>query len=193
MKIIIYSRQASTQCGSQLEVLRKSIESRGDKIVGIVADDPAIVGRGKYAGWRAIVDDLAQIDQIVIGSAGDLPGKSVADLLKILAVLNDHDVGLCAVHEGIDTCAGPSALLDLITAYRAAKLSEAIRAGQAKARKAGKILGRPPVPDHIKRRIADAMATEPGIRTTARQFGVSPGTIINIRRIMSADQGKLAA
>ena len=134
MKIIIYSRQASNQCGSQVEVLRKTIERRGDKIVGFVADDPKIIGRGKYAGWRAVVSELAQIDQIVVNSAGDLPGKSVGDLLKILATLCDHGVSLISLQDDIDTSSGSASVLRLVAAYRFVKRSEAIRAGQATAR-----------------------------------------------------------
>lgn len=193
MRIIVYSRQGSNQCGSQLAVLRETIESRGDTILAIVADDPAIVGRGKYAGWRAVVSELAQIDRIVVNFAGDLPGKSVSDLLTILATLCDYGVSLISSQDGIDTSSGSASVLDLVAAYRAAKRSEAIRAGQATARAAGKRLGRPAVPDHIRRRILEALSNGDGIRPTARRFVVSAGSVVNIRRMMAVEPEKLAA
>jgi DNA invertase Pin-like site-specific DNA recombinase len=130
MRIILYTRQASVQSGREIELLRRTIESRGDTLISVATDDPAIVGRGKYAGWRAVVSELAQIDQVVVGSVSDLPGKSATDLLKILATLCNHGVSLSSSRDGIDTGSGSIAVLDLIAAYRAAKRSEAIKAGQ---------------------------------------------------------------
>jgi DNA invertase Pin-like site-specific DNA recombinase len=193
MRIVIYSRQASGQNGTQVELLCKSIGSRGDTVVGIFADDPAIAGRGKFSGWRAATSELAQIDQIVVNSAGDLPGKSVADLLKILAALSDHGVSLVSSQDGIDTGSGSIAILDLVTAYRAAKRSEAIKAGQARARAAGKRLGRPAVPERVRRRIADDLARGAGVRPTARKFKVSPASVVNVRRSLMDSAEVLAA
>jgi DNA invertase Pin-like site-specific DNA recombinase len=193
MNIIIYSRQGCNQCPSQVAVLRETIESRGDTILGIVADDQAIVGRGKYAGWRAVVSELAQIDQIVVNSAGDLPGKSVRDLLEILATLHDYGVSLISSRDGIDTGTGSGSVLYLVAAFRAAKRSEAIRRGISKARIEGKVIGRPSVSDDVRRRIQDAIANGGGIRATARRYGVSPATVINIQRIMTVEPEKVAA
>jgi DNA invertase Pin-like site-specific DNA recombinase len=191
MKIIIYTRQPLGQ--NRTDDLRHVVESHGNLVVAAFSDDPAISGKNKFAGWRALVARLDDADQIVVGSVGDLPGRKVADLLKILAVLRDHGVTLRLNHEAIDTGAGTAATLDLITTYRRAMLSQAIVAGQRKARNAGKILGRPPVPDHIRRRILDALSNGYGTRTTARRFGVSPASVVNIRRMMDVEPEKLAA
>jgi DNA invertase Pin-like site-specific DNA recombinase len=195
MRIIVYSRQTSGQCEAQVELLRKSIERRGDRVIAIVADDPKIIGRGKYTGWRAVVSELAQIDQIVVNSAGDLPGKSVADLLKILATLCDNGVSLILSQDGIDTGSGSASVLHLVAAYRVAKRSEAIRRGISRARIEGKVIGRPAVSEDIRRRVQDAIANGGGIRATARRFGVSAASVINIRDAMmiNIEQEKLAA
>jgi DNA invertase Pin-like site-specific DNA recombinase len=86
------------------------------------------------------------IDQVVVASAGDLLGKSVRELLKVLRTLRDHGVGLY-VHSGdIDTSVGSAcAVLDIIDAFQRAKLSRAIRAGQARCVAAGKVIGRPAI------------------------------------------------
>jgi hypothetical protein len=57
--------------------------------------------------------------------------RTVADLLKILAILRDHGVvlHLCDFDNGSTTCEA----IDIIAAFRQVKLSQAIRAGQAKA------------------------------------------------------------
>jgi DNA invertase Pin-like site-specific DNA recombinase len=132
---------------------------------------------------------LGGIDQVVVQSAGDLPGRKVHDLLNFLDRLKDHGVGLYLVTEDIDTGNGAAfTLLEIVEAYRRAKLSQAIRAGQARALAAGKMIGRPQIPASVRRRIVAALAhgdTSVGIRSTARKFGVSPATVINIRNAMS--------
>jgi DNA invertase Pin-like site-specific DNA recombinase len=141
-----------------------------------------------------MLSGLGDIDQIVVGCACDLPGRSVKDLLAVLSTLRGQSVGLRLHREGIDTDAGPVAILDLITAYRAAKVSQMIKAGQEKARARGKILGRPAVPDYIRHRIQIAVANGDGIRPTARRFGVSPASVVNIRdAMMSAKPERMAA
>jgi DNA invertase Pin-like site-specific DNA recombinase len=100
--------------------------------------------------------------------------------------LRDHGVGLFLVTEGIDTGNGTAfTLLEIVEAYRRAKLSQAIRAGQTRALAAGKRVGRPLVSVSLRRHILAALAAGSGIRPTARRFKVSPGSVINIRRTMA--------
>ena len=182
MRIIIYTRLHSSQIRTEAELLRKSFEARGDTVIAIVTDDPAITGKGKYAGWRSAVSELAQLDQIVVNSAGDLPGKSTTDLLKILETLCDHGVTLVSAQENIDTGSGSAAVIDLVAAYRKAKRSESIRRGIEKSRQAGTVMGRPRVPNRVRRQIQTALENGAGIRPLARRFNVSAGTILNIAR-----------
>jgi DNA invertase Pin-like site-specific DNA recombinase len=150
-------------------------------------------GRGKNAGWNAMLGSLAQADQVIIGTVGDLPGKTVSDLLRILTTLRHHHVGLFLHRECINSDDDAAAILDLITAYRAVKLSRAIRDGQLKALAQGRKAGRPAVPPRIQAQIWAALARGAGIRPTARRFGVSPASVINIRRMISVEPVKLAA
>jgi DNA invertase Pin-like site-specific DNA recombinase len=138
--------------------------------------------------WRRLLACLDTVDQIVVSSAADIPGKTIGDLLKILATLRDHGVALYLNAEDIDTGNGGFVLLELIAAFRRAKLSHAIRIGQARAVAAGKRSGRPSVPSRVRERIQAALADGGGIRSTARRYGVSPGSVINIRGTMVATQ-----
>ena len=193
MKTIIYSRQIPTGNRNEVVPLRTVVEYHGDTVIATIHDDPAILGKGKYAGWRALIGRLADADQVVVGSVDDLPGRTVHDLLKILSILSDHGVGLYLHREQIDTDGGAAAILALTAAYRAARRSEAIKRGISRARKAGKVIGRPAVPNHVRRQIQMALANGAGIRPTARRFRVSPGTVVNIRRMMDAEIDRLAA
>jgi DNA invertase Pin-like site-specific DNA recombinase len=186
-RVAIYSRHT----GPTTDVpcaLRQAVEARGDMVVASFVDDGRIIGRGKYAGWNALLASLEDVDQVAVACACDLPGRTVNDLLKLLATFRDRGVGLFVNDLPIDTGSAGFALLDLIRAYRAAKLSQAIRAGQTRALAAGKRIGRPMIPSRVLSRVAACLADGGGIRPTARRFGVSPGSVINIRRFMLAGQ-----
>ena len=186
-RVVIYARLSGTS-GEPPEHLRQIAERRGDAVVATYVDHAQVTERGKYAGWRSLIANLGTVDQIVLAEAGDLPGKHVADLLKTLGVLRDHDVGLYLHADGVDTSNASFALLDIIAAYQRAKLSDAIRAGQAKAVAAGRRSGRPIVPLEVQDCIRTALAEGRGIRPTARIFNVSPASVINTRRSARAIQ-----
>src|SRR5579862_7733444 len=110
MRTFIYTRQTSGQAEA-LASVRAATESRGDLVITTFTDDPAILGKGKFGGWRAMITRLGEVDLVVVGSAGDLPGRTVKDLLKILDQLRHHDVEL-RVHRGeINTSDGTAAIL----------------------------------------------------------------------------------
>jgi DNA invertase Pin-like site-specific DNA recombinase len=112
-----------------------------------------------------------------------VPRRTAGDHLKILGLLRDRGVTL-HLHN-IETGTATSVVLDIVQAYRRAKLSHAIRVGQAKALAAGKRIGRPPVPDRVHNAIQNALIGGGGIRPTARKFNVSPAFVVNVRRTMS--------
>lgn len=181
--VILYNRQYRDRTRTEAE-LRQAVENRGDVVLATFGDDGRIDGRGKYAGWRTLLNNLEGIDLVVVGYAGDLPGRKVNDLLAVLSTLGVHGVGLYLHQENIDIANGSVAMLNLIDAYRRAKLSQAIRNGQKRALEMGKKIGRPKVPDTVQRRVQTAIADGDGVRVIARKYGVSPGTVINIRRMM---------
>jgi len=183
--VVIYTilRSVSTDTSPEpLEHLRQAVEDRGDAIVGTFVDyGPEVRLRQRNIGWKTVLESLGGVDQVVVATAGDLPGRTVKDLLRLLSTLRDQGVSLFLHNEGIDTSNGSAAFLDLITAYRAAKLSQAIRRGIAKT---DKRVGRPAIPQALVARIQRSLAEGGGIRPTARRFHVSPGSVVNICRSM---------
>jgi DNA invertase Pin-like site-specific DNA recombinase len=182
--VAIYARPIETRT-ALLPDLRQAVEHRGAVVVATYDDDGQIAGRGKYSGWRRLLARLDNVDQIVVSNAGDIPGKTIADLLKVLGTLKAHDVGLYLHAERIDTGSASFAVLEIIAAYRRAKLSQAIRNGQVRAVAAGKRIGRPVVPRRVQDRIQAALAQGGGVRPTARKFNVSPAYVVNVRRRMA--------
>jgi len=184
-RVVIYTvlRSVSTDTFSEpLEHLQQAVEGRGDVVVGSYVDyGPEVRLRQRNTGWKNVLDSLDDVDQVAVMSAADLPGKTVQELLRLLGTLRDREVSLFLLTEDIDTSNGSAAFIDLIAAYRAAKLSQAIRRGQAKC---GKRIGRPMVPIIVRLRIEACLLAGGGTRATARKFGVSPGSVVNIRRAM---------
>ena len=133
--------------------------------------------------------NLEGVDQVAVVSAGDLPGKTTKDLLAILLVLGERSVDLYLHHEQIDTSnCSAFTLLDIITAYRRAKRSQSIKAGQSKAIAAGKVIGRPTIPPGVvdpDPELVLPFAEGAGIRPTARKFNVSPASVVTIRQSMT--------
>jgi DNA invertase Pin-like site-specific DNA recombinase len=184
MRVAIYTSQTEPN-PNLLSDLRRAVEAGGDMMAGLFIDDGRITGRGKFAGWNTLVHDLDQVDQIVVANVGDLPGRTVHDLLKLLATFRDRGVNLVFNDLRIDTSSAGFDMLALIRSFRAAKLSQAIRDSQMRARAAGKRIGRPVIPAGVLSRVIAWLAEGAGVRPTARRFGVSPSSVINIRRLMT--------
>jgi DNA invertase Pin-like site-specific DNA recombinase len=195
-RVFIYSRLPLQQTRTKAEVLdalQRAVEDRGYVVVATFVDDAAITRRGKYAGWREMLLRLDQVDQVVVADAGDLPGRNVADLLKLLGAFRDHRIGLYLHREGIDTSSSSFATLEIVEVCRRAKLSAAIRAGQAKALAAGKRIGRPPIPPGVLRRIRACLLAGDGTRSIARRFNISPASVSAIRGRMSEVDAEAAS
>jgi hypothetical protein len=194
--VAIYLRAIGTE-PELIDGLRQIVEGRGDAVFGIFIDDARIEGKGKYGAWRRLLDHLDQIDQIVLGDPGDMPGRvgrpTGFDVLAALATLAAYGVSILVPKMGIDTANGCAAVLDFVAGYRRAKKSAAIKRGQERARRAGKHVGRPPIPDTVRRRILAELAAGAGIRGTAKRYGVSAGYVAAAKKTMSADTGMMAA
>jgi hypothetical protein len=190
LRVAIYSRLSIGRPATEADLwqgLRQTVEARGSIVVATYTDDDGSPVRTRNAGWKALLANLDSIDEVFVGSASDLPGKSVRNLLTVLGTLRGHGVSLYLHREGINTGnATASDLLDIAGAWQRAKLSQAIRTGQARC---GKRIGRPQVPTSVRRGIQACLLQNGGIRSTARRFAVSPGSVINIRRSMIAAAG----
>jgi DNA invertase Pin-like site-specific DNA recombinase len=173
--------------------LRDAVAKAGGALTATFADDHRLSGRGKYAGWRALLGRLDDVDTLLVVSAGHLPGRITPDLLRVLEILRSHNVSLRLLREEIDTghCSA-LALLDLLAAYRAAKRSQAIRTGQARARQAGKMIGRPRIDRRVAAQVEAALRAGDGIRPTARKYGVAPSSVVNLGRAASPNSANMS-
>jgi len=192
-RTLIYTRLSTGQAGLEAE-LRRTVEHHGDMVIAAYQDDGSLTGRGKFSGWRALLANLNVANQVSMSCAGDIPGTGINDLLKILGTFQDYGISLRLHRERIDTGDGAAAVLDLIAAYRMAKVSQAIRHGQKRAVANGRRPpGRPSIPQGVVTCIQVSLKSGAGIRPTARKHKVSPGSVMNIRRMMESTTERLAA
>jgi hypothetical protein len=54
VRTLIYLRHSFGDNGIEAELVRKSVEDRGDTVVATFTDDPVMSGKNKFAGCRAM-------------------------------------------------------------------------------------------------------------------------------------------
>ena len=65
-------------------------------------------------------------------------------------------------------------------------IKERVKAGLARARAAGKRLGRQPISEAVVAQIREQLATGAGILKTAKELGCGTGTVHRVKRSMAA-------
>ncbi|MGF6883474.1 DNA invertase Pin-like site-specific DNA recombinase [Nocardia sp. GAS34] len=131
--------------------------------------------------WRCL-DYLRPGDTLVV-PALDRLGRSLQDLISIVAGLRQRGIGFRSLHEALDTTTPGGRLVFHVFAALAEFIRELIvdgtHEGLAAARARGQRLGRPPAMNAEQIRQARAMLTRPdeSISSIARLLGVSRSTL----------------
>jgi DNA invertase Pin-like site-specific DNA recombinase len=116
----------------------------------------------------------------------DRLGRSTATVTAALEELNHVGVAIYADKEGMDATAPHGrAMLQMAAVFGELErglLRERVNAGLARARAAGKILGRPKIRESIEQDIRKRLATGAGILKVAKELGVGVGTVHRIKR-----------
>jgi DNA invertase Pin-like site-specific DNA recombinase len=131
--------------------------------------------------WKAL-DYMRPGDTLVVPSLDRL-GRSLQDLISIVAGLRRRGIGFRSLHEAIDTTTPGGRLVFHVFAALAEFIRELIvqgtNEGLAAARARGQRLGRPPAltPDQVRQ--ARALLTRPdeSVSSIARLLGVSRSTL----------------
>lgn len=131
--------------------------------------------------WKAL-DYLRVGDTLVVPSLDRL-GRSLQDLIAIVAGLRKRGIGFRSLHEALDTTTPGGRLVFHVFAALAEFIRELIvegtREGLQAARARGQRLGRPPAMTPEQIRHARDLLTHPGntVSSIARLLGVSRSTI----------------
>ncbi|MET9909659.1 recombinase family protein [Streptomyces sp. NPDC006476] len=147
--------------------------------------------------WKAL-DYLREGDTLVVPSLDRL-GRSIQDLIAIVAGLRERGVGFRSLHESLDTTTPGGRLVFHVFAALAEFIRELIvqgtHEGLAAARARGKRLGRPPAMTEEQIRHARAMLADPeaSITSIAKLLGVSRMTIYKYVPELSAGRASLVS
>jgi DNA invertase Pin-like site-specific DNA recombinase len=123
-------------------------------------------------------------DTLVVPSL-DRYGRSLQDLINMVAELRERGIGFTSLHENLDTTTPGGRLVFHVFAALAEFIRELIVSGTneglAAARARGRIGGRPTVVNPDILRAARDMLPNPehSITSIAKLLGVSPGTLYN--------------
>jgi DNA invertase Pin-like site-specific DNA recombinase len=174
---------------NQERELRQIAGRSGLEIVKVYKDHgvSGAKGRDKRPQFDALLNDATkrQFDVVMAWSVDRL-GRSLQDLCAFLSEIHSLGIDLFLHQQGIDTRtpAGKAlfGMMGVFAEFERAMIQERVRAGLARAKDAGKRLGRPPLPKEKEDAIRTALAGGLSVRKTAAKFNVNPSTVQNISR-----------
>src|SRR5215213_8972802 len=170
--------------------LREVAERMGWQIVNVYRDQgiSGAKGREKRPAFDLLCRDAAQrrFDVIMAWSVDRL-GRSLQDLIGFLSELHALKIDLFLHQQGLDTTTpGGKAMFQMMgvfAEFERAMIQERVRAGLARAKAAGKTLGRPTISMDKEAAIRAALESkEVGIRKIAATLGVGVGTVQRVKR-----------
>jgi DNA invertase Pin-like site-specific DNA recombinase len=168
---------------NQRRELEAVARQRGWEVVAIYEDQGISGAKGRDRRPqldRMLKDAVRGRFDILAAWAVDRLGRSLQDLVATLGELRAAGVDLFLHQQAIDTTT-PSGramfgMLGVFAEFERSMIQERVRAGLARARAAGRRLGRPRVQadeEGIRKAVADGLS----IRRTAKRFGVSPAKV----------------
>jgi DNA invertase Pin-like site-specific DNA recombinase len=189
-RVALYLRvsTASQTTHNQAQALQDAIHRLGWAITAVFEDAglSGSLSRQDRPGFDALMKAVArrEIDVVAAWDASRL-SRSLKDLVDFLGELKARRVGLYLHQSGIDTTT-PSgqALLQMLGVFSELErglIVERIRAGLDRARREGKRLGRPPLPDATIAAIRDHLRAGNGIHKTSRMVGCGVSVVQRVR------------
>ena len=184
---------------NQERELRQIAGRSGLEIVKVYKDHgvSGAKGRDKRPQFDALLNDATkrQFDVVMAWSVDRL-GRSLKDLCAFLSEIHSLGIDLFLHQQGIDTRtpAGKAlfGMMGVFAEFERAMIQERVRAGLARAKDAGKRLGRPRIPRMTEDAIRAALAGGLSVRKTAAKFKVNPSTVQNISRPFGTGGGAIA-
>jgi DNA invertase Pin-like site-specific DNA recombinase len=188
-RVAIYTRVStdSQTTDNQLLELEAAAKRHNWEIVMVFRDEGVTGSQALFrrpAGkelHRAIM--RREIDLVAAWSVDRL-GRSLPDLLATLSELEAKGIDLYLHQQGIDTTTpGGRALFQMLgvfAEFERAMIRERVNAGLARAKAAGKTLGRPRICEEMRERIVQLRAGGRGIRKIAAELRTGVGTVSRV-------------
>jgi len=195
-RAVLYLRVSTVDqtTANQERELRQVASRMGCKIVKVYKDHgiSGAKGREKRPAFDALCRDAAKREfDMVMAWSVDRLGRSLQDLVSFLSELHALKIDLFLHQQGLDTTT-PSGkamfqMLGVFAEFERAMIRERVRAGLARARSEGKVLGRPKIGQETERAIQLALKkrNRPGLRKVASMLGVGVGTVQRVHAALS--------
>lgn len=172
---------------NQLRELETVAGNHGWQIVKVFKDESisGFKGRDKRPGFDSLCKGIARKEfDLVAAWAVDRLGRSLQDLIGFLSDLNAKGIDLYLHQQGIDTTT-PSGkamfqMLGVFAEFERSMIQERVKSGLARARAAGKVLGRPQVSSETRARILELRSHGQGIRKIATDLRTGVGTVSRV-------------
>jgi DNA invertase Pin-like site-specific DNA recombinase len=186
--VAIYARVStdSQTTENQLQELRAVSERMGWVIVGEYVDQAisGSKGREQRPAFDSILKGASRKEfDIVAAWSVDRLGRSLKDLLGFLGDIQANGVDLYLHQQGINT-ATPSGkalfqMCGVFAEFERGMIQERVKAGLARTKAKGTVLGRPRVSAEIEQKILDLRISNPklGMIKIAKEVGVGVGTV----------------
>lgn len=146
-------------------------------------------GRDKRPAYDALLKAVArrEVDMVAAWSVDRL-GRSLQDLVGFLEDLRGHGADLYLHQQALDT-SSPSGralfgVMAVFAEFERAMIVERVNAGLARAKAAGKRLGRPTLDGKTEAEVRELRATGMGIVKVAKTLGIG---VSAVQRIAAAD------
>jgi DNA invertase Pin-like site-specific DNA recombinase len=183
---------------NQIEALTAIAEARGWTIAATYSDAgiSGAKGRRERPGLDQLLKDAGRGKfNVVMAWTIDRIGRSLIDLLDTIQTLEACGVDLYLDQQSIDTTTPAGKLMFQVCGafaeFERGMIKERIHAGIARARKAGKHLGRPQGATSVDAkaldRASELLASGTGIIKTAKMVGLGTGTVHRLKQSMAHD------
>jgi DNA invertase Pin-like site-specific DNA recombinase len=177
---------------NQLRELRSVAKRHGWRLSGTFTDKgiSGAKGRNSRPGFHALGQTISrrEIDLVAAWSVDRL-GRSLQDLIGFLGELHAKRVDLYLHQQGIDTTtpAGRAMfqMLGVFAEFERAMIQERVRAGLARARAKGAILGRPRTSAAVEDKIRAALGEGKGMRRVARDLRIGVSVVQRVKAAQS--------
>lgn len=161
-KAVIYARVSTNEqdTRNQIDSLTKLADSKGLAIIKIYEESESAWKHGHQGEFAKLLNDAAhyRFDYVLVWALDRVSREGPLAVLKIIDRLKKHGVQLISYQESWTEAPGELgdllyALVAWVARFESQRRSERTRAGQDRARKEGKHMGRPPgSPDTKKRK-----------------------------------------
>lgn len=188
-RVAIYARVSTDHqtTKNQVQELRAVAERHGWEVIEEFIDHgiSGANGREKRPAFdRMLKAAMRREFDLIAAWSVDRLGRSLQHLVGFLDEIHGKRIDLYLHQQGIDTTTPAGKALfqmcGVFAEFERAMIQERVKAGLARARAQGKVLGRPKVSPEIEKRVRAARAKGAGMIRIARELAIGTGTVQRI-------------